>query len=68
MDRWREGWMERMKKIPFTTLTLSLSLSPSLPLSLSLIAALISHAPALNGDAGERNTAAANSYHDFCSN
>lgn len=37
-------------------------------LSLSLIAALISHTPALNGNAGERNTADANSYHDFCNN
>ena len=37
-------------------------------LSLSLIGALISHTPALNGDPGERNTAEANSYHDFCSN
>lgn len=37
-------------------------------LSVSLIAALISHTPALNGNAGERNTADANSYHDFCNN
>ncbi len=63
MDRWREGWMERTKKkISYHTDSLSLCLS------LSLIAALISHTPALNGDAGERNTAEANSYHDFCSN
>lgn len=37
-------------------------------LSRTLIGALISHTPAPNGDAGERNTVAANSYHDFCSN
>lgn len=47
-----------MKKISFSTQTLSLSLT----------GALISHAPALNGDAGERNTAEANSDHDMCSN
>lgn len=38
------------------------------PLSPPLMAAVISHAPAPNGDASERNTAAANRYHDFCSN
>lgn len=32
------------------------------------MAGVISHAPAPNGDASERNTAAANRYHDFCSN
>lgn len=66
MDGWTDGgkvgWKERKKTTFYHTDSLSL------PLSLSLIAALISHAPALNGDAGERNTAAANSYHDFCSN
>lgn len=41
---------------------------PAHRLSLPLIGALISRTPALNGDAGERNTAEANSYHDFCSN
>lgn len=38
------------------------------PPSPPLMAAVISHAPAPNGDASERNTAAANRYHDFCSN
>ncbi len=61
MDRWGEGWMERMKKKTFYH-------ADSLSLPLSLIAALTSHTPALNGDAGERNTAEANSYHDFCNN
>lgn len=59
MDRWREGWMGRVeKKIFYHT--------DSLPLS--LIGALIRHTPALNGDAGKRNTAKANSDHDSCSN
>lgn len=61
LDRWRKGWMEGMggKNVSHCT---------DFPLSLPLIAALISHTPALNGDAGERNTVEANSYHDFCSN
>lgn len=36
------------------------------PLSLPLMAGVINRTPALDGDASE--TAAANSYHDFCSN
>lgn len=60
LDRWRKGWMEEVKKISFTAQTPSLSLS--------LIGALISHTPALNGDAGERNTVEANRYHDLCNN
>lgn len=61
LDRWRKGWMEGAKKNIFYC-------TDSLSLSLSLIGALISHTPALNGDAGERNTVEGNSYHDFCNN
>ena len=61
MDRWRDGRMERMEYyiLPYRLCGC---------LSLSLMGALINYAPALNGNAGERNTAEANSYHDFCSN
>lgn len=63
MDGQMEGWKDGSdgRKYLFTH-------THSLPGSLPVIAALISHTPALNGDAGERNTAQANSYHDFCSN
>lgn len=66
MDGWIAGQMEERldggseKNIFYCT--------DSLSLALSLIGALISHTPALNGDAGERNTVEANSYHDFCNN
>lgn len=66
MDGWTDGgrqaWLgwKELKNTFFHT--------DSLSLSLPLIAALISRTPALNGDARERNTAEANSYHDFCSN
>lgn len=59
MERWmmgREEW-EKTHIFPHRV-----------PLSLPLMAAVISHAPAPNGDASERNRAAANRYHDFCSN
>lgn len=50
--------MERMKSVFYHTDSLSLS----------LIETLISHTPALNGDARQRIMAEANSYHDLCSN
>ena len=64
MDGWTDGgkvgWDEWRKKKGY--------LFTAHRLALSLIGALISRTPALNGGAAERNTAAANSYHDFCSN
>lgn len=65
MDRWRVGRMEAMAENTFSR---ARTHTHTLPGSLPVIAALISRTPALNGDAGERNTARANSYHDFCSN
>ncbi len=63
MDGQMEGRLDGKseKKKPFNH-------ADSLARSPSLIAALTSHTPALNGDAAEKNTAEANSYHDFCSN
>lgn len=61
---WTDGEMDDGKggkKRHFPTPNVSLSLS------LPLMAAIISHTPALNGDASERNTAVANRYHHFCS-
>lgn len=60
MDGWTDGKKVEWKewKVSFTTQALSLF----------LIETLISHTPALNGDARERITAEANSYHDFCNN
>lgn len=63
MDGWTDGEMddrkEGMEKSTFSHIE---------SLSLPLMAAVINRAPALDGDASETNTAAANSYHDFCSN
>lgn len=62
MDGWRDGWWEgRNGKKPHI-------FPHRVPLSLPLMAAVISHAPAPNGDTSERDTAAANRFHDFCSN
>lgn len=62
---WTDGEMDDGKggggKRHFPTPNVSFSLA------LPLMAAVISHAPALNGDASERNTAAANRRRRFCS-
>lgn len=66
LDGWTDGEMDDGKggveKNP------TFSHPESLSLSSPLMAAIISHTPAPNGDASERNTAAANRDHDFCSN
>lgn len=59
MERWMMGRKEWKKKHIFPH---------RVRLSLPLMAAVINRTPALDGDASETNTAAANSYHDFCSN
>lgn len=63
MDGWTDGGMVGWKEW-----NIIFCRTDSVAVSLSLMGALINYAPALNGNAGERNTAEANSYHDFCSN
>lgn len=64
LDGWTDGGKAGWNKWKKSTLLHSFPFC--------LIGALISHTPALNGDAGRRNMVEGNSYrnnyHEFCSN
>lgn len=65
---WKDGWTDGEMDDGKEGMEKKHIFPHRVPLSLPLMAAVINRAPALDGDASETNKAAANSYHDFCSN